>query len=335
LWKVATYCIFEKKAMQKVAVVCGGYSGEAEVSMRSAAMVMEHIDKDLYFPVKVVIQPDRWYAEWKGTEVEVNRNDFSVMLDGQSVQFDGAFIIVHGTPGENGLLQGYFDMIGLPYTTGDVLNMAITFNKKATTTFLKSLGFSVAESVVLYENVGWEVSDIINQVGLPCFVKPNNGGSSIGTSKVKQEGELSAAIEKAFKEDRQVIVESFLDGTEVTCGVIQWQGKVMALPMTEIVTQNEFFDFEAKYKGQSNEITPARIEKALFDEIQSLSESIYAQLKCRGMIRVDFIIQSQVPHVVEVNTVPGFSAASIIPQQAACVGIDKTALISAVIQSCF
>lgn len=321
--------------MQKVAVVCGGYSGEAVVSMRSAAMVIEHIDKNLYSPVKVVIQPDRWYAEWKGSEVEVNRNDFSVMLDGHSVQFDGAFIIVHGTPGENGLLQGYFDMLGLPYTTGDVLNMAITFNKKATTTFLKSLGFSVAESVVLFEKVGWEVNDIIKQVGLPCFVKPNNGGSSIGTSKVKQEMELSAAIEKAFKEDRQVIVESFLDGTEVTCGVIQWQGKVMALPMTEIVTQNEFFDFEAKYKGQSSEITPARIEKALFDEIQSLSESIYKQLKCRGMIRVDFIIQSQVPYVVEVNTVPGFSAASIIPQQAACVGIDKTALISAVIQSCF
>ncbi len=321
--------------MQKVAVVCGGYSGEAVVSMRSAAMVMEHIDKNLYSPVKVVIQPDRWYAEWKGSEVEVNRNDFSVMLDGHSVQFDGAFIIVHGTPGENGLLQGYFDMLGLPYTTGDVLNMAITFNKKATTTFLKSLGFSVAESVVLFEKVGWEVNDIIKQVGLPCFVKPNNGGSSIGTSKVKQEMELSAAIEKAFKEDRQVIVESFLDGTEVTCGVIQWQGKVMALPMTEIVTQNEFFDFEAKYKGQSSEITPARIEKALFDEIQSLSESIYKQLKCRGMIRVDFIIQSQVPYVVDVNTVPGFSAASIIPQQAACVGIDKTALISAVIQSCF
>ena len=321
--------------MQKIAVVCGGYSGEAEVSMRSAAMVMEHIDLTLYSPVKIVIQKNRWFAEWKGAEWEVNRNDFSVMLDGEIHQFDGAFIIVHGTPGENGLLQGYFEMLGIPYTTGDVLNMSITFNKKATTTFLKSLGFSVAESVVLYKNEEWNADSILHRVGLPCFVKPNNGGSSIGTSKVKELGQLMPAIEKAFKEDGQVIIESFLNGTEVTCGVIQWEGKVRALPMTEIVSENEFFDFEAKYKGKSNEITPARIDKALFEEIQNLSEKIYIQLKCRGMIRVDFIIHDGLPHVVEVNTVPGFSAASIIPQQAACVGIDKTALITAVIQSCF
>lgn len=321
--------------MQKIAVVCGGYSGEAEVSMRSAAMVMEHIDLTLYSPVKIVIQKDRWFAEWKGAEWEVNRNDFSVMLDGEIHQFDGAFIIVHGTPGENGLLQGYFEMLGIPYTTGDVLNMSITFNKKATTTFLKSLGFSVAESVVLYKNEEWNADSILQRVGLPCFVKPNNGGSSIGTSKVKEMGQLVPAIEKAFKEDGQVIIESFLNGTEVTCGVIQWEGKVQALPMTEIVSENEFFDFEAKYKGKSHEITPARIDQALFEEIQNLSEKIYIQLKCRGMIRVDFIIHDGVPHVVEVNTVPGFSAASIIPQQAACVGIDKTALITAVIQSCF
>jgi len=321
--------------MQKIAVVCGGYSGEAEVSMRSAAMVMEHIDLTLYSPVKIVIQKNRWFAEWKGAEWEVNRNDFSVMLDGEIHQFDGAFIIVHGTPGENGLLQGYFEMLGIPYTTGDVLNMSITFNKKATTTFLKSLGFSVAESVVLYKNEEWNADSILHRVGLPCFVKPNNGGSSIGTSKVKELGQLMPAIEKAFKEDGQVIIESFLNGTEVTCGVIQWEGKVRALPMTEIVSENEFFDFEAKYKGKSNEITPARIDKALFEEIQNLSEKIYIQLKCRGMIRVDFIIHDGLPHVVEVNTVPGFSAASIIPQQAACVGIDKTALITAVIRSCF
>ncbi len=321
--------------MQKIAVVCGGYSGEAEVSMRSAAMVMEHIDLTLYSPMKIVIQKNRWFAEWKGAEWEVNRNDFSVMLDGEIHQFDGAFIIVHGTPGENGLLQGYFEMLGIPYTTGDVLNMSITFNKKATTTFLKSLGFSVAESVVLYKNEEWNVDSILQRVGLPCFVKPNNGGSSIGTSKVKELGQLMPAIEKAFKEDGQVIIESFLNGTEVTCGVIQWEGKVRALPMTEIVSENEFFDFEAKYKGKSHEITPARIDQALFEEIQNLSEKIYIQLKCRGMIRVDFIIHDGLPHVVEVNTVPGFSAASIIPQQAACVGIDKTALITAVIQSCF
>jgi D-alanine-D-alanine ligase len=194
----------------------------------------------------------------------------------------------------------------------------------------------VAESIVLYENEGgWDADRIINQVGLPCFVKPNNGGSSIGTSKVKQKEDLNTAIIKAFKEDGQVIVESFLDGVEVTCGVIKWEGKVKALPMTEIVSKNEFFDFDAKYQGLSEEITPARISETLFNQIQRLSERIYVEMKCRGMIRVDFIIQKETPFVVEINTVPGFSEASIIPQQAACAGIDKTALISAVIQSCF
>ena len=322
--------------MQKIAVVCGGYSGEAVVSMRSAAMVMEHIDKSRYSPVQVVIEKANWFALWNGEKIAIDRNDFSVVLDQNRVTFDGAFIIVHGTPGENGLLQGYFDMIGLPYTTGDVMNMSLTFNKKSTTVYLKSLGFHVAESIVLYENEGgWDADRIINQVGLPCFVKPNNGGSSIGTSKVKQKEDLNTAIIKAFKEDGQVIVESFLDGVEVTCGVIKWEGKVKALPMTEIVSKNEFFDFDAKYQGLSEEITPARISETLFNQIQRLSERIYVEMKCRGMIRVDFIIQKETPFVVEINTVPGFSEASIIPQQAACAGIDKTALISAVIQSCF
>jgi D-alanine-D-alanine ligase len=322
--------------MQNIAVVCGGYSGESVVSMRSAAMVMEHIDRSCYWPVQIVIEKSRWFALWNGLEVEVNKDDFSVVLDNKKVTFDGAFIIVHGTPGENGLLQGYFEMIGLPHTTGDVMNMALTFNKKATTVFLKSLGFHVAESVVLYANEpNDDVEQLIDKVGLPCFVKPNNGGSSIGTSKVKKKEELQPAIDKAFREDGQVIVESFLDGVEVTCGVIKRNGKAQALPMTEIVSKNEFFDFDAKYQGLSEEITPARISEDLFKQIQFLSEKIFVEMKCKGMIRVDFIIQNQVPFVVEINTVPGFSAASIIPQQAACVGIDKTALISAVIQSCF
>jgi D-alanine-D-alanine ligase len=322
--------------MQNIAVVCGGYSGESVVSMRSAAMVMEHIDRSSYWPVQIVIEKSRWYAMWNGLEVDVNKNDFSVTLDNKKVVFDGAFVIVHGTPGENGLLQGYFEMIGLPYTTGDVMNMSLTFNKKATTVYLKSLGFNVAESRVLYANEAhYDLDQLIKQVGLPCFVKPNNGGSSIGTSKVKKMEELKPAIDKAFREDGQVIVESFLEGVEVTCGVIKIEGKAQALPMTEIVSKNEFFDFDAKYQGLSEEITPARIAEDLFKQIQFLSERIYNEMKCRGMIRVDFIIQNQVPFVVEINTVPGFSAASIIPQQAACMGIDKTALISMVIQSCF
>ena len=325
----------EKKRMQKVAVVCGGYSGESIVSMRSAAMVMEHIDRSKYEPVQVVIEKGRWFALWDGQEIEVDKNDFSILREATKHKFDGVFMIVHGTPGENGLLQGYFDMLNIPYTTGDVLNMSTTFNKKSTTQILKSLGYQVAESVVLYNNESFVLEEIVKRVGIPCFVKPNNGGSSIGTSKVKEKEGLDLAIQKAFKEDDQVIVESFLEGVEVTCGVIIWEGKIQALPMTEIVTKNEFFDFEAKYKGESEEITPARIDAATFSEIQDQSERIYRDLHCRGMIRVDFIIQKGIPHVVEVNTVPGFSEASIIPQQAACFGINKTDLITAVISSCF
>lgn len=326
IWKM------EKK---RIAVVSGGFSGEAAVSMRSAQMVMTHIDREKYAPTQVVIERKKWVAIVENQEIAIDKNDFSFEFNGVRNHFDGVFMIVHGTPGEDGILQGYFQLMGIPFTTGDVLNMAITFNKKSTTDALRNLGYSVAKSVMVREGEGIDAEAIIAKLGLPCFVKPNNGGSSIGTSKVKASADLQTAVDKALKEDHQALIESFIDGVEVTCGVIQIQGKITALPLTEIVTENEFFDYQAKYEGASQEITPARLPEEMSNQVRALAARIYQDLRCSGMIRIDFIIQNDEPHVIEVNTVPGFSEASIIPQQAAAFGIDKTTLISTVISSCF
>jgi D-alanine-D-alanine ligase len=320
---------------KKVAVVCGGYSGESVVSLRSAQMIMNNIDRTVYEPTKIIITEESWVAETEAGTVAVDRSDFSVTLNNSKTIFDGVFMIIHGTPGENGILQGYFELLGIPTTTGDTLNMALTFNKKMTTRVLGTHGFHVARSITLKKTDSYSAHNIIERVGLPCFVKPNCGGSSIATSRVNELDGLHKAIDLAFNADDQVIIEEFIEGTEVTCGVIQWQGKVTALPITEIVSQKEFFDFEAKYQGQSEEITPARIDKDIYAQVQANSEAIYKSLDCRGMIRVDYIIRGKDIFVIEVNTTPGFSEASIIPQQAAVQGLDKKTLISAVISSSF
>lgn len=319
--------------MKKIAVVCGGYSGESAVSMKSAAMVMNNIDRTKYFPIQVVIQRERWYAIVGGKEIEVDKNDFSVHSAEGKINFDHAFIIVHGTPGEDGNLQGYFTMVGLPHTTGDVHNMSLTFNKKSTTRLLGQLGYTVAKSMVLKKHEPYSVSFIVQNLGLPCFVKPNCGGSSIGTSRVNKAEELHLALDKAFREDQEVIIEEFIAGTEVTCGVIKRKGQVMALPITEIVSKKEFFDFEAKYQGASEEITPARLPVHITEKIQRTCEDIYKRLDCKGMIRIDFLIRGEETFVVEINTVPGFTEQSIIPQQAAVIGISKAELIDIVLES--
>ena len=320
---------------KRIAVVCGGYSGESVVSMRSAQMIMNNIDRNLYDPIKIVITTTDWYAETDAGNIPVNKANFSINSHGSEITFDGVFMIIHGTPGENGILQGYFELLGIPTTTGDTLNMALTFNKKMTTRVLGTFGFHVAKSLTLKQTDSFTTEQIIAQVGLPCFVKPNCGGSSIGTSRVNKAEDLQMAIELALKVDSQIIIEEFIQGTEVTCGVIQWQGQIMALPITEIVSQKEFFDFEAKYQGQSEEITPARLPQDVYTQVQRNSEAIYKALDCRGMIRVDYIIRDNDIFVIEVNTTPGFSEASIIPQQAGVQGISKTELITAVISSCF
>lgn len=325
-----------RTAMKKsIAVVCGGYSGESVVSMRSAQMVMNNIDRSLYEPIKIVISQERWYAEYEGSEIDVDRSNFTVTIAGKTRHFDGVFMIIHGTPGENGIMQGYFELLRIPTTTGDTLNMALTFNKKMTTRVLATFGLRVAKSTTIKANETYSTSEIIGVVGLPCFVKPNCGGSSIGTSRVNAAEDLHPAIESAFQADDQIIIEEFIQGDEVTCGVIQWEGRIMALPITQIKSKKEFFDYEAKYQGQSEEITPAPIDEKIYAAIQSQSENIYRKLDCRGMIRVDFIIRGEETFVIEVNTTPGFSEASIIPQQAAVQGIDKKTLITAVIKSCF
>ena len=320
---------------KSIAVVCGGFSGESVVSMRSAQMVMNNIDRERYDPMKIVVTPTRWYAEYEGAEIPVNRGNFTVEINGQTKTFDGVFMIIHGTPGENGIMQGYFELLQIPTTTGDTLNMALTFNKKMTTRVLATFGLRVAKSTTLKAMEPYSVQGILDTVSLPCFVKPNCGGSSIGTSRVNVVEDLHRAIDNAFKADNQIIIEEFIQGDEVTCGVIRWEDRITALPITQIISKKEFFDYEAKYQGQSEEITPAPIDPDLYSAVQSQAEEIYQKLDCRGMIRVDFIIRGKEIFVIEVNTTPGFSEASIIPQQAAVQGIDKKSLITAVIQSCF
>lgn len=319
---------------KNIAVVCGGYSGESVVSMRSASMVMNNIDRNKYNPYKVVVHRDRWYVDHEGTEIPVDRGSFTFVIAGKTIHVDGVFMIIHGTPGENGIMQGYFELLRITTTTGNTLNMALTFNKKTTTRVLSTMGFTTARSIELKALEPYSASFITQSVGLPCFVKPNCGGSSIGTSRVNQTEDLHLALDKAFREDDHVIIEEFVAGTEVTCGVIVREGKVTALPITEIVSEKEFFDYEAKYQGKSQEITPARLPEKLYQRVQQYSEDIYRRLDCKGMIRVDYIIRGEDIFVIEVNTTPGFSEASIIPQQAAAIGMSKTELISAVIESC-
>lgn len=320
---------------KNIGVVAGGFSGESVISMKSAQMVMDHIDREKYAPFLITITKEGWTAFVNDEECGIDRNDFSIKQGRDRIMLDGCFIIIHGTPGENGILQGYFELIGMPHTTGEVFNMSLTFNKTATNNLLRHHGYNTAKNIHIRKNDHYSNSEISQELGMPVFVKPNQGGSSIATTKVETKGGLHAAINLALEADDEVIIEQFIDGTEVTCGVIQIDGEITALPPTEIVSETEFFDYKAKYEGASEEITPARIGEGTTLRIQEISARIYKHLNCKGMIRVDFIIQDGVPHIVEVNTVPGFSAESIIPKQAECAGIDKRQLISYVIESCF
>ncbi len=321
-------------SLLRVAVLAGGFSGEANVSRRSAAMVMEYIDRDAYDPVLIHIDRERWWTEVDGRVLEVNRDTLSI----EDGKIDLAFVMVHGTPGEDGLLQAHLDFCGIPHTTASARVMATTFHKGWTTSLLRDAGMHVARSVECLPNEAWGDEDVqrtVDRVGLPCFVKPNESGSSIGVSKVSEAHELWGAVEAARETGTStVLVESLLAGREFTCGVIpDGQGGLQALPITEIVSHNDFFDYAAKYDGQSHEITPADIDDASKEAMQRTAKEVYRVLHLQGMARVDMMMDvGQLPHVIEVNTVPGFSAQSIIPQQAACVGLDKTALISRIIE---
>lgn len=318
----------------RIAVVCGGYTGEKAISLKSAEMVMNNIDRERYTPTLIRIDNDGWMGVVEGREIPVDRNDFSVTTDTGKTTFDAVFIVIHGTPGEDGKLQGYLDMLGLPYNTGGVLNMALTFDKYSTVQMLRAGGFPVADSVLLRKGQAIEEHALLERIGLPCFVKPTSAGSSLGISMVKTEAEFRPAIEMAFSECPHVMVEALMTGTEITCGVLKVDGKTTALQITEIVSYNEFFDYDAKYHEESREeITPARIPAKAFEQCLRLSESIFDFLDCDGFGRIDYMLQEDGLHIIEVNTIPGLSEVSILPQQCEARGLSKTEMITEIIEN--
>lgn len=318
-----------------VAIVAGGDSSEVIVSLKSAAGLQSFIDKDKYQLYTITIVKNKWEVQISDTEtLPIDKNDFSFVLENEKVKFDFAYITIHGTPGENGLLQGYFELIGLPYSCCNVLSAAITFNKFTCNQYLKGFGLKVSEAILLRKNQQISSAEVIEKVGLPCFVKPNVGGSSFGVTKVKTEDQIQIAIEKAFSEGEQVLIEAFMAGTEITCGMYKTTEKTVVFPVTEVVPQNEFFDFDAKYKGQVEEITPARISEKLTQRVQQLTAAIYDILDCKGIVRVDYIIsEGDIINLLEVNTTPGMTATSFIPQQVAAAGIDIKDVMTDIIEN--
>lgn len=308
---------------QKIALVTGGYSGESVISYKSAQTIYNHLNKELFDVYLIDINPEGWYyVEGKNRVSNIDKNDFSLQLDGQKIIFDAVFIGMHGTPGEDGKLQGYFDMLGLPYTSCNAATSALTFNKRYTVAVAAMAGIAVAPSVHLFAHTPYDIATILQQLQLPVFVKPNNGGSSIGMSKVHKGNELQAAIEKAFAEDSQVLVEQMIKGREFTVGVFKAKGEIQVLPITEVIAKNEFFDYEAKYHGASTEVTPAAIGQEWRNSIEAAARNIYAVCNCSGVVRIDFIYDEAAgqPYMLEINTVPGQSEASIIPQQVRAKG---------------
>ncbi len=309
---------------KNIAVVMGGYSDEYKVSLKSGQLIFDSLDRENYNVYKVVILKDEWYfLDENGQKKPINKADFSADLgNGESLKFDTCFNIIHGTPGENGILQAYWDAVGQKYTGCDFYQSALTFNKKDTLAVLSKYGIPSAKSIYLRK--GEEISDdeIVAELGLPVFVKPNQSGSSLGISKVKEKSELKTAIEFAYKEDDEILIESALNGTEVSVGVLDYKGEVIVLGITEIIPDKEFFDYEAKYEGASQEITPARIDDETRKKVEEISIKAYKSLGMSGFSRSEFIIVDGIPYLLEMNTNPGFSPASILPQQAKIYGIS-------------
>lgn len=323
---------------KKIALITGGYSGEAVISYKSASSIEKNIDDTKWDCYKIDINPQGWnYLSPDGRKIRVDKNDFSVTIDGTKINFDAVLVSLHGTPGEDGKLQGYFDTLNIPYTSCDTATSALTFNKRYTVAVASFAGMHVAKSVHLFKHIPVTPGDILKELKLPVFVKPNNGGSSIGMSKVKQAGELQAALDKAFKEDDQVLVEEFIKGRELTIGVFKSKGEIIALPITEIIAKNEFFDFEAKYEGASDEITPAAVDESITEKVRAEARKAYAIFNCRGIVRIDFIYDeaSGNPYMLEINTVPGQSEASLVPQQVVAMGWTLKQFYSALIEECF
>lgn len=318
----------------KIAFVTGGYSGESVISYKSAITIENNIDKDKYDVYTINITPGGWFYSTGNDNLPVDKNDFSININGTIIKFDAVLIGIHGTPGEDGKLQGYFDLLNLPYTSCDAATSALTFNKRYTVAIAAFSGIRVAKSVHLFRHNAILPEEILAQVQLPVFVKPNNGGSSIGMSKVLTPAALPVALEKAFNEDEQVLVEEFIKGREFTIGVFKTKEEIIILPVTEVISKKDFFDYEAKYTaGMSTEVTPAEIPEGILEKLTQNARKVYELFNCRGIVRMDFIYneENELPYLLEINTVPGQSEASIVPQQVKALNWTLKAFYSALI----
>lgn len=317
---------------KNIAIVMGGYSPEAHISIKSGGVVYAHLNKEKYNVYKIVVTKEEMYLDWEETKIPVDKANFTVSINSTTIAFDAVFMAIHGTPGEDGILQAYFDLLGIPYTTSGHFEAALTFNKGECNAMLKQFGVVSAKAFYITKNGNYNIDKIIDEVGLPCFIKPNRSGSSYGVSKVKTKADIDAALEKAFIEDNRIIVEEFVEGTEVGCGVINFGGEIKALPLTEIVTENEFFDYQAKYQGSSQEITPARISNELTKKVQDITSYVFEILHLDGFARMDFIIKNNQPYLIEVNTVPGLSEESILPKQAKEAGMSLSEFFDSAVE---
>ena len=310
----------------------GGYSSEYEISLKSGQVVYKHLDRAKYTPYKVHIFKNKWVLVENDKEYTIDKDDFSANIEGQKITFDCVFNAIHGTPGEDGKLLAYFELLEIPHTSAPSYQMALTFNKRDTLSVVRPYGIKTATSYYLNQGDAINEGEIIEKVGLPCFVKANRAGSSFGVTKVYEKAKLMEAIHIAFKEDDEVIIESFLNGTEVSVGVITFKGKTKVLPITEIVSDNDFFDYEAKYLGQSQEITPARLSKEDENRVNEVAKKAYEALRMKGFSRSEYILVHGEPYMLEMNTVPGLTEASILPQQAAKAGISLAELFENAIE---
>lgn len=314
---------------QHIAIVMGGYSSEVEISLKSGNVVYNALKNTRFILYKIHILKDKWvYIDDQEKEYPINKHDFSTTINGKKTIFDCVFNAIHGTPGEDGKLLAYFELINLPHTSAPFYQMALTFNKRDCLSIVKPYGIKTAASYYLDLGEKIDTQAIINKVGLPCFVKPNNAGSSYGISKVYKEENLVTAIEKAYKEDSQILIEEFLDGREMSVGVIEYKGEIKVLPITEIISENDFFDYEAKYEGKSDEVTPANLTPLVEKRVQEVAKLVYKRLNMSGFSRSEFILINDEPHFLELNTVPGLTDASLLPQQAIAGGISLEELFS-------
>jgi len=307
---------------KNVAILAGGYSTEWEISMQSAEIVLNHLDRDQYNPYILEIKKEGWKVLAGDRKVALDLSAFAFIHNGTLIQFDVAFNAIHGNPGENGLIQGYLESRGIPHTSCNQFVSALTFNKWHCNTVLKTMGFTCADSILVEKGEEIDKKEIINCLGLPLFVKPNQAGSSFGVSKVKEDSDLLPALEEAFREDNFAIIEAFMQGIELACGVYKSKGEIISLTPTEIRSENDFFDYEAKYLGKSEEITPANISPEITLKVRETSKQVYKKLNCAGIVRVDFILVNNILHIIEVNTVPGLTKESIVPKQVKYYGSD-------------